>query len=1062
MIEDDELKEINPLALSKPQRQKLLSIWKNELYEQHQEELRRLVQKIATHTHTLNDKFCQHDAKVLQSAKIIGMTTSGCAKNRQLIDSVKPSIVVCEEAGEVLESHVITSISEGITQQLILIGDHQQLRPKVEEYMFSIDSRNGYNFDISLFERLVEKYQKSFTSEEIVKDGLLVTLQTQRRMLPLISNLIRTTLYPKLLDYPDVCKYPPVKGFMSPLWFYDHNNPESEHSNTKSYMNTAEVEITVQLIKYLVRQGYQVNDIAVLTPYLGQLLALRDALSKERMVVFLSEMDEEEIVKKNVVVDDLVDPTAKKAPTAAKVALKNTIRLSTVDNFQGEEATIVILSTVRCNKKNSIGFLKNSNRVNVMISRAKHGMIILGSAATVKSTKCLFSSVVKQLKELSLCQDYFALQCVNHGEVNVISTLKELKEYAMDGGCKKKCDSRLICGHKCDRSCHPDDINHYGFQCMSKCIKKHACGHPCKKLCFETCGICPKLVEKELPCGHKGMYKCGEPTTGVKCMQKVQITHSLCDHPLTLQCHQVADAEKYFQKPSIKNLTKKKFKNLQCKQICGCVLPCEHKCQKKCYDCTIQKFKSDGKPNHGICTVRLEHLLPCGHFCSGVCGHSKTECPPCKLKCTNRCVHSSCPQHCAKPCPLCAEPCSWKCNSKHKNPKRCSLLCGDICARLPCNEPCTKKLSCGHPCPSICGEKCPHVKYCPVCTKGDIKTRNICVIDTDLTLENIDLEETRIIDLPTCDHVLTVDTLDGLFRMNDFYVMNQRTGDWTGVKEIQIKLDELNPICPYCKNPIRQIFRYSRPLNFIFLEQSKRKFLLQAQFYVRTLDKGNGRPVNIEIVKKANGFYYELLALDPLKAIYERDPMSTRERFEQPYASVLVAILGVHIAYYKTVPDKFRVKEEETFALSLEFAIELFSICHFYGMAASLGTARAMLRFLAEYASADAVKKVNAAINEIDPEFAKSFAHQISLEEQKMVFEVMIKEVGSGVGSFGGHWYECPNGHIYTIGECGGAMQESCCPECGEQIGGSGHRLQGRNRTASNFLKTIGRADLVQ
>src|SRR3990167_5861351 len=167
MLEDDELKEINPLALSKPQRQKLLSIWKNELYEQHQEELRRLVQKIATHTHTLNDKFCQHDAKVLQSAKIIGMTTSGCAKNRQLIDSVKPSIVVCEEAGEVLESHVITSISEGITQQLILIGDHQQLRPKVEEYMFSIDSRNGYNFDISLFERLVEKYQKSFTSEEI-------------------------------------------------------------------------------------------------------------------------------------------------------------------------------------------------------------------------------------------------------------------------------------------------------------------------------------------------------------------------------------------------------------------------------------------------------------------------------------------------------------------------------------------------------------------------------------------------------------------------------------------------------------------------------------------------------------------------------------------------------------------------------------------------------------------------------------------------------------------------------------------------------------------------------
>ena len=40
-----------------------------------------------------------------------------------------------------------------------------------------------------------------------------------------------------------------------------------------------------------------------------------------------------------------------------------------------------------------------------------------------------------------------------------------------------------------------------------------------------------------------------------------------------------------------------------------------------------------------------------------------------------------------------------------------------------------------------------------------------------------------------------------------------------------------------------------------------------------------------------------------------------------------------------------------------------------------------------------------------------------------------------------GHWYKCPNGHIYAIGECGGAMEQRQCPECGATIGGTHHRL---------------------
>jgi superfamily I DNA and/or RNA helicase len=53
------------------------------------------------------------------------------------------------------------------------------------------------------------------------------------------------------------------------------------------------------------------------------------------------------------------------------VKMKDCVRLSTVDNFQGEEADIVIISTVRNNSQGKVGFLQIPNRVNVMMSRAK-------------------------------------------------------------------------------------------------------------------------------------------------------------------------------------------------------------------------------------------------------------------------------------------------------------------------------------------------------------------------------------------------------------------------------------------------------------------------------------------------------------------------------------------------------------------------------------------------------------------------------------------------------------------------------------------------------------------
>ena len=49
--------------------------------------------------------------------------------------------------------------------------------------------------------------------------------------------------------------------------------------------------------------------------------------------------------------------------------------------------------------------------------------------------------------------------------------------------------------------------------------------------------------------------------------------------------------------------------------------------------------------------------------------------------------------------------------------------------------------------------------------------------------------------------------------------------------------------------------------------------------------------------------------------------------------------------------------------------------------------------------------------------------------------------------------FQCKNGHPYAVGECGGAMRRSTCPECGEVIGGANHELDVGNSVAAGLLE---------
>jgi hypothetical protein len=71
--------------------------------------------------------------------------------------------------------------------------------------------------------------------------------------------------------------------------------------------------------------------------------------------------------------------------------------------MQGEEAKVVVLSLVRNNRDGTIGFLKMQNRINVLLSRAQHGMYLLGSMSTLLKggggTNSMWGTVLGMLVE---------------------------------------------------------------------------------------------------------------------------------------------------------------------------------------------------------------------------------------------------------------------------------------------------------------------------------------------------------------------------------------------------------------------------------------------------------------------------------------------------------------------------------------------------------------------------------------------------------------------------------------------------------------------------------------
>uniref|UniRef100_T1IT11 non-specific serine/threonine protein kinase n=1 Tax=Strigamia maritima TaxID=126957 RepID=T1IT11_STRMM len=273
--------------------------------------------------------------------------------------------IIVEEAAKVLESHIVTALTSG-TQHLILIGDHMQLRPDVNVYQLS----KRYNMDVSLFERLINN------------NVGYATLQVQHRMRPEISRLITPYIYKNLRDHPCVEQYPQINGITSNIFFFNHGVDEDYLRDDESHANTFEAEYLVALCRYLLQQNYNPLQITILTPYIGQLSTLRKHMRRD-MDIFAG------------------------------------VRVTTVDGYQGEENDIILISFVRSNKDERVGFLNFDNRVNVAISRAKMGLYCVGNFELFAKKSKFWESIMNTLKKEDLVGNELTLKCQQHGTLTM-------------------------------------------------------------------------------------------------------------------------------------------------------------------------------------------------------------------------------------------------------------------------------------------------------------------------------------------------------------------------------------------------------------------------------------------------------------------------------------------------------------------------------------------------------------------------------------------------------------------------------------------------------------------
>jgi len=265
---------------------------------------------------------------ILNNADVVFATNSGAGS--EFLEDIIFDVVFIDEAAQAMEpSSLIPMIK---AKQIIFAGDHKQLPPTI----LSNDER----LRVSIFERFSAIYPHA-----------MHTLSIQYRMNEKINHFPSCEFYEckvktfekiKNITILDLGIFPD-EFFLkeNPLVFFDTCGKfiEKTKKGSTSKYNPKEAEFVKELVDRFLKAGAKNEHIGVITPY----------------------KDHEEYLK----------------------TLIKDIEIKSVDGFQGREKEIIIVSLVRANEKEEIGFLNDLRRLNVAITRPKRKLIIIADAKTI-------------------------------------------------------------------------------------------------------------------------------------------------------------------------------------------------------------------------------------------------------------------------------------------------------------------------------------------------------------------------------------------------------------------------------------------------------------------------------------------------------------------------------------------------------------------------------------------------------------------------------------------------------------------------------------------------------
>ena len=299
------------------------------------------------------------EREILQAADVICCTCVGAGDPR--LKNFRFRQVVIDEATQAIEAEALIPLTMG-AKQIVFVGDHCQLGPVV---MCKTAAKSGLTQ--SLFERLV-------------LIGLRPNrLQVQYRMHPILSEFPSNMFYEGSLQngvteldrqlrhmsgYAGKDEFPwPNKS--KPMFFWSVAGMEEISASGTSYLNRTEASYVEKIVTHLLKMGVDASQIGVITPYDGQKKYVQEHMRRSGSMA---------------------------------ASVYENIEVNSVDAFQGREKEIMLVSCVRSSESQGIGFLSDPRRLNVALTRARVGLVLLGNPR-VLSKNPLWAALLLHFKE---------------------------------------------------------------------------------------------------------------------------------------------------------------------------------------------------------------------------------------------------------------------------------------------------------------------------------------------------------------------------------------------------------------------------------------------------------------------------------------------------------------------------------------------------------------------------------------------------------------------------------------------------------------------------------------